>query len=75
MADALVQDATDDADHVNACAVCLGGAVDPLLHRAARAGAVAPEVTTADLVSLVTGLALATEHHPDLPPKPTDCSP
>ncbi|MFD8423532.1 TetR/AcrR family transcriptional regulator [Streptomyces sp. NPDC059466] len=65
MADALIQDGTDEADHVNACAVRLGGAVDPLLHRASRAGAVAPEVTTADLVSLVTGLALATERHPD----------
>jgi AcrR family transcriptional regulator len=65
MADALVQDGTDDADHVNACAARLGGAVEPLLHRAARAGTVAPEVTTADLVSLVTGLALATERHPD----------
>lgn len=65
MAGALVQGGTDDADHVNTCAVRLGGAVDPLLRRAARAGAVASEVTTADLVSLVTGLALATEHHPD----------
>jgi AcrR family transcriptional regulator len=53
MADALLQDEMDDADHVNACAARLGGAVDPLL------------VTTADLISLVTGLALATEHHPD----------
>lgn len=65
MADALIQDGLDDADHINACAVRLGGAVDPLLRRATRAGAVAPEVTTADLVTLVTGLALATEHHPD----------
>ncbi|MFC8449033.1 TetR/AcrR family transcriptional regulator [Kitasatospora sp. NPDC057223] len=65
MADALLQDATDDADHLNVCSARLGGAVDPLLHRAARAGAVAAEVTTADLISLVTGLALATEHHPD----------
>ncbi|MFE4256117.1 TetR/AcrR family transcriptional regulator [Streptomyces sp. NPDC056910] len=65
MAEALLQDEMDDAGHVNACAARLGGAVDPLLDRAARAGAVAPEVTTADLISLVTGLALATEHHPD----------
>ncbi|MFD6274910.1 TetR/AcrR family transcriptional regulator [Streptomyces sp. NPDC060209] len=65
MADALLQDGTADADHVNACSARLGGAVDPLLHRAARAGAVAPEVTTADLISLVTGVALATEHHPE----------
>ncbi|MFI1585064.1 TetR/AcrR family transcriptional regulator [Embleya sp. NPDC020630] len=65
MADALLQDTGDDADHVNACSLRLGEAVDPLLRRAVRAGAVAPGVTTADLITLVTGLALATEHHPD----------
>ncbi|MFE9811959.1 TetR/AcrR family transcriptional regulator [Streptomyces sp. NPDC005548] len=65
MADALLQDGTADADHVNACSARLGGAVDPLLHRAAQADAVAPDVTTADLISLVTGIALATERHPD----------
>lgn len=65
MADALLSDGADDADHVNACSARLGGAVDPLLHRAARAGAVAPYVTTADLIALVTGIALATERHPD----------
>ncbi|GCD93205.1 TetR/AcrR family transcriptional regulator [Embleya hyalina] len=65
MADALLQDGGDDADHADACSLRLGGAVDPLLRRAVRAGAVAPEVTTADLITLVTGLALATEHHPN----------
>jgi AcrR family transcriptional regulator len=65
MADALVQDGLDDADHVNACSAKLVGAVDPLLRNAASAGAVAPGVTVADLVTLVTGIALATERHPD----------
>lgn len=66
MADALVQDGRiDDPEHVDACSTKLGGAVEPLLARAARAGAVAPDVTVADLVTLVTGIALATEHHPD----------
>ncbi|MFC8824130.1 TetR/AcrR family transcriptional regulator [Streptomyces sp. NPDC057137] len=66
LADALVQDGrADDPDHVNACSAKLGGAVEPLLERAARAGAVAPGVTVTDLVTLVTGIALATEHHPD----------
>ncbi|MFE2721541.1 TetR/AcrR family transcriptional regulator [Kitasatospora sp. NPDC059327] len=65
MADVLLPAPTDYGSHVNACAVRLGGAVDPLLRRAALAGAVAPDVTTADLISLVTGLTLATEHHPD----------
>ncbi|MCP2342193.1 TetR/AcrR family transcriptional regulator [Actinomadura rupiterrae] len=64
MADALAGGGADDADHVNACSARLSSAVDPLLHRAAGAGAVAPEVTTTDLISLVTGIALATEHHP-----------
>ncbi|MFC8075093.1 TetR/AcrR family transcriptional regulator [Streptomyces sp. NPDC057307] len=66
LADALVQDGRpDDPDHANACSAKLGGAVEPLLEHAARAGAVAPGVTVSDLVTLVTGIALATEHHPD----------
>ncbi|MET4922417.1 TetR/AcrR family transcriptional regulator [Streptomyces sp. PSRA5] len=66
LADALVQDGRmDDPDHVNACSAKLGGAVEPLLEHAGRAGAVAPGVTVTDLVTLVTGIALATEHHPD----------
>jgi AcrR family transcriptional regulator len=65
MADALVQDGMDDPEHVNACSVKLTGAADPLLRHATRAGAVAPGVTTADLITLVTGIVLATEHHPD----------
>ncbi|MFE2596630.1 TetR/AcrR family transcriptional regulator [Streptomyces sp. NPDC059396] len=67
LADALVQDgmAADDPAHVNACSTKLTGAADPLLQNAARAGAVAPDVTVADLITLVTGIALATEHHPD----------
>ncbi|MFJ4620666.1 TetR/AcrR family transcriptional regulator [Streptomyces sp. NPDC088812] len=65
MADALVQDGPDDPDHVNVCSARLTGAADPLLRHAVRAGAVAPGVTIADLITLVTGIALATEHHPD----------
>ena len=65
MADALVPDGVDDPDHVNACSVRLTKSADPLLRHAARAGAVAPGVTVADLVTLVTGIVLATEHHPD----------
>ncbi|MEV6424568.1 helix-turn-helix domain-containing protein [Streptomyces sp. NPDC051662] len=65
MADALTQDGMDDPEHVNACSAKLSGAADPLLRDAVRAGAVAPGVTVADLITLVTGIALATEHHPD----------
>ncbi|WP_376773692.1 SbtR family transcriptional regulator [Lipingzhangella halophila] len=43
----------------------LAGAADPLVRRAARAGAVAPGVTAAGLLTLVTGITLATERHPD----------
>jgi hypothetical protein len=45
--------------------VKLTGAVDPLLRNAARAGVVAPELTAVDLLTLITGIALATEHHAD----------
>ncbi|MFD3520194.1 TetR/AcrR family transcriptional regulator [Streptomyces sp. NPDC058653] len=68
MADLLVQDGTagaDHPDHVNACSVKLTGAAEPLLRHAERAGAVGPDVTVADLVTLVTGIALATEKHPN----------
>ncbi|MEU8950599.1 helix-turn-helix domain-containing protein [Streptomyces sp. NPDC048489] len=65
MADALLQDGLDDTDHVNACSAKLSDAVDPLVHRAIQSGAVAPDVTTTDLITLVTGIALATEHHSD----------
>ncbi|MFG2440264.1 hypothetical protein [Streptomyces sp. NPDC048508] len=39
-ADALLQCRTADEDHVNTCSARVRGAVDPLLHGAARAGAV-----------------------------------
>ncbi|WNV86266.1 helix-turn-helix domain-containing protein [Umezawaea sp. Da 62-37] len=59
--------ALDEAtpEHVHACSTKLVDAVEPLLRRAAGAGAVGAGVTTADLVALVTGIALATEHHAD----------
>jgi AcrR family transcriptional regulator len=65
VAAALVPDGMDDPEHVNACSAKVTGAAEPLLQNAARAGAVAPGVTGADLLTLVTGIALATEHHPD----------
>lgn len=39
----------------------------PLVRRAAEAGAVGPEVTVEDLIAVVTGIVLATEHHRDPP--------
>ncbi|MFB6786330.1 TetR/AcrR family transcriptional regulator [Streptomyces olivaceus] len=65
MAEALVQDRLVEPEQVSACSVKLEGAVEPLLRRVAEQGAVAPGVTAADLVTLVTGIALATEHHSD----------
>ena len=68
---ALAQGGTNDPEHVSACSAKLTGAAEPLLRHAARAGAVAPGMTVADLV---TGIALATEHHRAPPPRRTDCS-
>ncbi|GAA2786958.1 helix-turn-helix domain-containing protein [Saccharopolyspora taberi] len=63
LAAALAYDA--DPVHDNACSAVLEEAAGPLLHRAAQDGAVAPDVTVADLIMLIVGITLATEHHPD----------
>jgi AcrR family transcriptional regulator len=47
------------------CSAQLTEAADPLVRRAADAGALTPGVTTDDLLTLVTGIALASEPHPD----------
>ncbi|MEA5363320.1 helix-turn-helix domain-containing protein [Amycolatopsis sp., V23-08] len=62
MAAALIQDEAPDRDHV---CVRLTDAGEPLLRRAIEAGAVAAGVTSADLVAVVTGIVLATEHGRD----------
>ncbi|PSK93722.1 TetR family transcriptional regulator [Murinocardiopsis flavida] len=51
--------------HENSCTAALEEAAGPLLRRAARDGAVTPQVTVAELIALIVGIALATEHHPD----------
>ncbi|MBB2949119.1 AcrR family transcriptional regulator [Actinoplanes lutulentus] len=43
----------------------LSEAGGPLVARAVAGGGLAPGVTIADLLDLITGIALATEHHPD----------
>ncbi|MFG2070763.1 TetR/AcrR family transcriptional regulator [Micromonospora tulbaghiae] len=43
----------------------LAEAGEPLVRRAAEAGVLAPDITFADLSTLVTGIALATENDPD----------
>ncbi|WP_181770982.1 TetR/AcrR family transcriptional regulator [Amycolatopsis pittospori] len=54
-----------DPVHGNGCAVTLGEAAAPLLRNAARDGAVAQDVTVSDLLTVIVGIALGTEHHPD----------
>ncbi|SES39921.1 TetR/AcrR family transcriptional regulator [Actinokineospora terrae] len=51
--------------HENSCSAAMEQAGEPLLRRAIQDGAVAAEVTVADLITLVVGIVLATEHHPD----------
>jgi AcrR family transcriptional regulator len=62
MAAALVRD--EDVRGEHAC-VRLSDAGEPLLRRAIDAGAVPTGVTSADLLAVVTGLVLATEHQRD----------
>lgn len=54
-----------DQEHVNSCAATLDAAAAPLLQRAVRDGAVAPDVTLPDLLTLIAGIAIATENHPE----------
>jgi AcrR family transcriptional regulator len=63
LAAALAYDA--DPLQENSCAATLEEAGGPLLRRAARDGVVATDVTVADLITLIVGIVLATEHHPD----------
>jgi AcrR family transcriptional regulator len=63
LAAALAFDA--DPVHENSCATTLQDAANPLLLRAVEDGAVAAGVTVADLITLIVGITLATEHYPD----------
>ncbi|MHC5257445.1 SbtR family transcriptional regulator [Streptomyces sp. UC4497] len=65
LAAALSYDEGHDPLGGNSCAAALIEAGEPLLRSAAREGAVAPQTTVEDLITLAVGLALATEHHPD----------
>ncbi|MEV5751557.1 helix-turn-helix domain-containing protein [Actinoallomurus sp. NPDC052308] len=57
--------AEPDSVHENTCSAKMEQAGEPLLRRAVRDGAVTPDVTVADLITLIVGIVLATEHHPD----------
>ncbi|WP_020668038.1 TetR/AcrR family transcriptional regulator [Amycolatopsis nigrescens] len=66
LAAALAYDGAEvESVHENSCSSALEVAAGPLLLRAARDGAVAAGVTVADLITLIVGIVLATEHHPD----------
>ncbi|WP_067969600.1 TetR/AcrR family transcriptional regulator [Nocardiopsis trehalosi] len=65
MAEVLAAEGLVGTDDTQACSARLTAAVAPLLHRAVRDGAAAPEATPADLVTLVAGIALATEGRAD----------
>nr|WP_042179348.1 TetR/AcrR family transcriptional regulator [Kibdelosporangium sp. MJ126-NF4]CEL13773.1 Transcriptional regulator, TetR family [Kibdelosporangium sp. MJ126-NF4]CTQ88141.1 Transcriptional regulator, TetR family [Kibdelosporangium sp. MJ126-NF4] len=51
--------------HNNNCSATLEHAAQPLLHRAIQDNQITPDVTVTDLITLVVGIALATEHYPD----------
>jgi AcrR family transcriptional regulator len=66
LAAALAVDGTEpDPVHENSCSAALEEAGAPLLRNAVRDGAAPPAVTVNDLITLIVGIALATEHHPD----------
>ncbi|GAA2575520.1 TetR/AcrR family transcriptional regulator [Dactylosporangium fulvum] len=67
LAIALTLDSAADpgAMQENCATAQLTEAGEPLVRRAASDGALAPGVTVTDLLTLITGIALATENHPD----------
>jgi AcrR family transcriptional regulator len=66
LAAALAYDpAGSDLVHGNGCAAVLEEAAGPLLQRAVGDGAVGAGVTVADLITLIVGIVLATEHRAD----------
>ncbi|GAA0939330.1 TetR/AcrR family transcriptional regulator [Nonomuraea longicatena] len=66
LAVALTRDRADPcAVQEYCCTAQLTEAGGPLVRRAASDGELTPGVTVDDLITLITGIALATEHHPN----------
>ncbi|MET7668239.1 TetR/AcrR family transcriptional regulator [Micromonospora luteifusca] len=67
LAMAMTRDCTTEPTeaHEHCATAQLTEAGAPLVRRAVQGGAVAPDVTISDVLTLITGIALATEHHPD----------
>ncbi|SES44634.1 TetR/AcrR family transcriptional regulator [Lentzea albida] len=61
LATALAYDG--DPTGPNSCASAIEEAAEPLLRKAVEEGAVTPDVTVAELVGLIVGIAMVTEHH------------
>lgn len=57
--------AYDGPVHENSCSAAIEEAARPLLSRAVRNGSFAADATVSDLITLVVGIVLATEHYPD----------
>ncbi len=57
--------AAGDPVHDNTCGAALEEAGEPLLRRAVRDGAIAPAVSVSELITLIVGIALATENGAD----------
>ena len=65
MADTLVVHKSTATEAGHACAARLIAAAEPLLQRAIEAGATPPQVRALDLLTLVSGIVLATEEMAD----------
>ncbi|WP_280438272.1 TetR/AcrR family transcriptional regulator [Nocardia carnea] len=65
LAAALSYDLEPDSLQENSCAATIHEAGDPLLRRAISDGAVVPDVTVTELITLIIGITLATESLPD----------
>ncbi|MGW5236296.1 TetR/AcrR family transcriptional regulator [Streptomyces nodosus] len=63
LADTLTYEPPTDEPASHSCGNALEEAATPLLRQAIRDGAVRPDVTFHDLLTLSVGIALATEHH------------
>ncbi|ROO87006.1 TetR family transcriptional regulator [Actinocorallia herbida] len=65
LAEFLTYEPPTDAPASHSCGNALEAAGTPLLRQAIADGAVKPDVTFHDLLTLAVGIALATEHHGD----------
>ncbi|MFM9443866.1 TetR/AcrR family transcriptional regulator [Streptomyces acidiscabies] len=65
LADLLTYQPLQDEGAQDSCAAALGAAGAPLLRRAVDGGAVRADVTIDDLLTVIVGIALATEKYAD----------